>query len=136
MLEIHITVSCPDLLAAAQLLKGVASNDPVSAKNPTADPAPMPANPAQTPGPAPVTTAQTVGQTAAPTNTVVPLAGAPTFTMEQICRAGADLITQNPGVMPQVNGLLAQYGVQTITDLKPEYFGAVATALRGLGAKI
>lgn len=123
MLEIHVTVSCPDLLAAAQLLKGVASNDPVSAKNPTADPAP-------------VTTAQTVGQTAAPTNTVVPLAGAPTFTMEQICRAGADLITQNPGVMPQVNGLLAQYGVQTITDLKPEYFGAVATALRGLGAKI
>lgn len=119
MLEIHVTVSCPDLLAAAQLLKGAAPA--VAAKEPLAPP----------PGySAPVVNTPVTGQLTAP------LASAPTFTMEQICKAGADLVTQNPGVMPQVNSLLAQYGAQTVTDLKPEHFGAVATALRGMGAKI
>ena len=129
MLEIHVTVSCPDLLAAAQLLRGTQNNPRVENTAP-AKPAPDPV-PTVNPLPAPVST-----QTAPHVNQSVPLAGAPTFTLEQICKAGADLVTQNPNALPQVNGLLAQYGVQTVTDLKPEHFGTVATALRGLGAKI
>lgn len=130
MLEIHVTISCPDLLAAAQLLKGQTVE-----KKP--DPAPIAPTHSDQPPFIPVTAPMSapIAYAAAPP-VAVPLASAPTFTMEQICKAGADLVTQNPGVMPQVNSLLAQYGAQTVTDLKPEHFGAVATALRGLGAKI
>ena len=66
----------------------------------------------------------------------VPLAQAPTFTLPEISKAGADLIGANPGLLPKVNELLAQYGIQTLDKLKPDQFGAFATALRGLGAKI
>jgi hypothetical protein len=64
------------------------------------------------------------------------LAQAPTFTLADISKAGADLIGANPGLLPKVNELLAQFGIQTLDKLKPDQFGAFATALRGLGAKI
>lgn len=118
MFEIHVTVSCPDLLAAAQLL----------AKGHAAPVAPV----AAVPPPAPTPTAAPA-VTAAPT---VPLSTAPTYSMAQIAKAGADLISQNPGLLPQVNALLSQYGVQAVTEVKPEDYGAFATALRGMGAKI
>lgn len=127
MFEIHVTISCPDLLAAAQLLVKKTA-EPQAAPVPTPAPvatqqaAPQPASVSQ-PAPAPVAPA-------------VPLAAAPTYTMAQIANAGAELIRQNPGLLPQVNALLTQYGVQAVTDVKPEHYGAFATALRGMGAKI
>ena len=114
MFEIHVTVSCPDLLAAAQLL----------VKQTTA-----PSAPSHTP-------AIVQQTTPTPGTPAVPLAAAPTYTMAQIANAGAELIRQNPGLLPQVNALLTQYGVQAVTDVKPEHYGAFATALRGMGAKI
>ena len=113
---------------------------------------PAPA-PAPTPGPASAAAAAAVpvtGQTAAPVNPtppaapvpvnaappVVPTAPAPGFTLEQVGKAGADLIAANPAKMPELLGLLGQFGVQAITELKPEQVGAFATALRGLGAKL
>lgn len=130
MLEIHVTVSCPDILAAAKLLtKGIVISDPVLPETPTPTPTAVAAPIAQAP-------AATTPVAPIPTTPAVPLAAAPTFTLQQICKAGADLVTQNPGMLPQVNALLAQYGVQAVTDLKPEHFGAVATALRGMGAQI
>lgn len=136
MFEIHVTVSCPDLLAAAQLL--VKRINPEYAEPPTPPVTPTPAS-AATPSTFPISATNAVesGQSAVPTNTlVVPLAQAPTYTMPQIAKAGADLISQNPGLLPRVNALLAQYGVQAVTDVKPEHYGAFATALRGMGAKI
>lgn len=119
MFEIHVTVSCPDLLAAAQLLaKGHA--DPV-------------AYAADVPPSASVSAPTPVAPTVAP---AVPLSTIPTYSMAQIAKAGADLISQNPGMLPQVNALLSQYGVQAVTEVKPEDYGAFATALRGMGAKI
>lgn len=130
MLEIRVTVSCPDILAAAKLLaKGISISEPVLPETPAPAPTAVAAPVAQSP-------AVTAPVAPAPTAPVVPLAAAPTFTLQQICKAGADLVTQNPGMLPQVNALLAQYGVQAVTDLKPEHFGAVATALRGMGAQI
>lgn len=130
MFEVHVTVSCPDILAAAQLLaKGISAPTPAAAA-PVTQTAPV-----QVPGPAPV--AQTVP--AAPVNTAapaVPLASAPTYTLQQISKAGADLFTNRPDLRPQVNALLSQFGVQAVTDLRPEQYGAFATALRGLGAQI
>lgn len=129
MLEIHVTVSCPDLLAAAKLL----------ARNATPEPTDAPAAPSDaTAAPVSIPSTVTSGAPVSTPNTapVVPLSQAPAYTMPQIAKAGADLISQNPGLLPQVSALLAQYGVQAVTDIKPEHYGAFATALRGLGAKI
>lgn len=70
-----------------------------------------------------------------PAAPIVPVA-APGVTLEQICKAGADLLTASPGLMPQLTGLLQKYGAQSAQQLKPEQLGAFATELRGMGARI
>lgn len=108
--------------------------------NPPPGPAPTMAAPvaAPSPSPTPVTNAPTAGPTsAAPGNTpapAVPVAGAPTYILDQISRAGASLV--DAGKMQQLLELLGRYGVQAVTQLKPEQYGAFATELRGLGAQI
>ena len=108
--------------------------------NPTPGPAPTTAAPvvAPSPSPMPVTSAPTAGPTsAAPGNTpapAVPVTGAPTYTLDQISRAGASLV--DAGKMQQLLELLGRYGVQAVTQLKPEQYGAFATELRALGAQI
>ena len=108
--------------------------------NPTPGPAPTTAAPvvAPSPSPTPVTNAPTAGPTsAAPGNTpapAVPVAGAPTYTLDQISRAGASLV--DAGKTQQLLELLGRYGVQAVTQLKPEQYGTFATELRALGAQI
>ena len=108
--------------------------------NPTPGPAPTTAAPvaAPSPSPTPVTNAPTAGPaSAAPGNTpapAVPVTGAPTYTLDQISRAGASLV--DAGKMQQLLELLGRYGVQAVTQLKPEQYGAFATELRALGAQI
>lgn len=70
------------------------------------------------------------------TPAAVPTAAPPAYTLDQIAKAGADLVASKPGVMPQLQELFKQYGVQTVMQLKPEQLGSVATTLRGMGAKI
>lgn len=108
--------------------------------NPAPGPAPTTAAPvaAPSPSPTPVTNAPTAGPTsAAPGNTpapAVPVTGAPAYTLDQISRAGASLV--DAGKMQQLLELLGRYGVQAVTQLKPEQYGAFATELRALGAQI
>ena len=108
--------------------------------NPTPGPAPTTAAPvaAPSPSPTPVTNAPTAGPTsAAPGNTpapAVPVTGVPTYTLDQISRAGASLV--DAGKMQQLLELLGRYGVQAVTQLQPEQYGAFATELRALGAQI
>ena len=64
----------------------------------------------------------------------VPVAEAPAYTLDQISRAGVSLV--DAGKMQQLLELLGRYGVQAITQLQPEQYGAFATELRGLGAQI
>ena len=153
MFEINVTIHCPDLVAAAQLLARctgaaapAAPATPAPVVAPTA-PVVQETAPAQLQHPATNSTTAVSPMTStgcpseAPTATAtapnsVPLAQAPTFTLPEISKAGADLIGANPGLLPKVNELLAQYGIQTLDKLKPDQFGAFATALRGLGAKI
>lgn len=92
-----------------------------------------PAQPAPTTAP-PVATPQPVA--AAPAPAPVPLAAAPTYTLEQLARAGADLVTREPAKGPAAQGLLKQFGVETVGALPKERYGEFATALRGLGAAI
>lgn len=118
---------------------------PIPAVSPTAlAPAPVAVNPtpaASPTVPGPVTGAPSV--TAAPTYTPPapapmqpPVAPAPTYTFEQVGRAGADLVAANPGLMNTLMSLMQRYGVQQVTELKPEQLGPFATELRGLGAKL
>lgn len=139
MLEIHVTVNCPDLVTAAQLL-AKCSVAPATAGSEGSDSAPLQApvvNPTAYGGPAILATPviQPTPPSDPPAQTV-PLASAPSFTLADISKAGADLIGVNPGLLPKVNELLTQFGIQTLDKLKPDQFGAFATALRGLGAKI
>lgn len=152
MMEMKITVEAPDLAASIlKLAEAIASGPdpsiltpdeplpvaPVSPApvTPTQTPTPAPAAPVAAPSPAP---APTAGQTsAAPGNTpapTVPVAGAPTYTLDQISRAGASLV--DAGKMQQLLELLGRYGVQAVTQLQPEQYGAFATELRALGAQI
>lgn len=105
---------------------------------PAAWPTPTPAAaPVTAPSPAPVTSA---GQNyASPGNRPVPsapVASAPTITLEQVSKAGADLITADSSRLPALNGLLQRYGIASVQELPAEQIGAFATELRGMGAKI
>ncbi len=149
MLEINITVGCPDLVKAATILAtamGATKISETAVASPVASVAAPP--PAPSAGQAtptnPVTVNPTTGHPSmpgsCPSSTVpvgnVPLAQAPSFTLEQVSKAGADLITAQPGKMQELMGLLAQFGVQTVNALRSDQLGAFATALRGMGAQI
>lgn len=118
------------------------------AVNPT--PAPV-ATPAQAPGaPLSATPAQTATPiaptvpVAAPAPAVAPAANAaqapavptsaPQYTLEMIATAGSALI--DAGKMDQLMQLLSKFGVASLTELSPDNYGAMATALRALGAAI
>ena len=106
---------------------------------PVAAPAPAPASSAQTspiaaPIPAPAPVQMNAAMTAPTPAPAVPVTAAPTYTLDQIANAGAALV--NAGKMEQLLALLGKYGIQAITQLKPEQFGQFVTELRGLGAQI
>lgn len=151
MLEIKVTVNCPELAELADAIRGrcAASGAPAAPAAPTAL-TPPPAAPVVpvvpvTPASAPVTTpapvsaptmpvpTDPVSAPAAPVATPAPTA-APSYTSEQLAKVGADLV--QAGKMPQLLALLAQYGVQAVTQLPPEQYGPFALALRGLGGNI
>lgn len=154
MLEIKVTVNCPELAELADAIRGrcAAPGAPAAPAAPTAlTPPPaapvvpvVPAVPV-TPASAPVTTpapvsaptmpvpTDPVSAPAAPVATPAPTA-APSYTSEQLAKVGADLV--QAGKMPQLLALLAQYGVQAVTQLPPEQYGPFALALRGLGGNI
>ena len=157
MFEIHITVACPDLVAAANILANALAGAKPATKSTitpaaagTGDSAPAvqygSVAPVTVQNPAPVVQANPTQTgypsmpTSYPSNTApvasAPVAQAPAFTLEQVSKAGADLITAQPAKMQGLMALLQQYGVQTIQALPADKLGAFATALRGMGAQI
>ena len=90
---------------------------------------------------APVASAQPAVPTApaqsvtpvAPTQATVPTTSI-TYTPDDLARAAFALM--DSGRQQELIGLLQQFGVNAIPELKPEQFGAFATALRGMGAQI
>lgn len=71
---------------------------------------------------------------AAPVEAPAPVAEVKSYTIEDITNAGSALL--DAGKMAELMNLLAQHGVQALTQLKPEQFADVAAGLRALGAKI
>lgn len=123
-INVKVDVSIPDiqLLAAVvgKLMQGPGADSCGSCKCHSADPV--------TPAPEP--------QPVEPEAPKAPVAPAPTYTLEQVSRAGAELISADSGKLPQLRELLQKYGVPAVTELKPEQLGSFATELRALGAQI
>lgn len=125
MFEIKVTVSCPDLVEAANTFAAALKGQPVPLPvAPTPTVAAPPATPDMPTSPTPVSPPP------------VPLAAAPSFTLEQLAHAGADLVTREPAKAQAAQALLQQFGINAVTDLPKERYGEFATALRGLGANI
>lgn len=159
MMEMKIKIDVPELVAAVEKLAAaidktalnitVPNEGTLNFNMPTgnAPVAPAPVQTAPTPAPvaapAPAPTPAPVPTPAAPPVTPMPTAAAPaptvpvtapTYTLDQIAKAGANLV--DAGKMEQLLALLTKYGVQAVTQLTPDQYGAFATELRALGAQI
>lgn len=151
MMEMKIKIDVPELVAAVEKLAAaidktalnitVPNEGTLNFNMPTGNTpvAPAPVQTAPTPAPAPTPTPTP----AAPPVTPMPTAAAPapavpvtapTYTLDQIAKAGANLV--DAGKMEQLLALLTKYGVQAVTQLTPDQYGAFATELRALGAQI
>ena len=162
MADITIThkIEAPELAAAINNLADALKNRPVTAPAVPVAPAeqtpPPVEKPVEAPTNAPVTGAVN-GGASVPTNapapapveetapvtgaTSDPVPAAPTapaekvYTFDDITNAGAQLL--EAGKMQELMKLLKEgYGVQAVTQLKPEQYAAVADDLRKLGARI
>ena len=93
------------------------------------------ATPVMTPPAAPVSQ-QFIPQ---PTTTPAPAAPAQpqqsSVTLEQIINAAMPLMNSNPAFAMQLQGILAKYGVQAVTQIPKEFLPNVAADLTALGAK-
>ncbi len=135
MLEVKVTIATtPELTGVLNsfvtAINGKAQPVPTTQTSvhtlDTATHAPMPVAPVQ------ATTKQI--QTPATPVASVPLANASQFSVEQIMTAGATLM--DAGKIEDLMNLLRSFGVQAVTELKPEQLGAFATEMRKLGAAI
>lgn len=128
--------------AVLDFLERLSTGHAVSGRKVQAAPVPAPA--AQpSPAPVPVTPVPVAQPAAAPAPVAQPVpapapAAAPTtaraFRFEDIQLAATSLC--DTGKRAEVLALLAKYGIQALSALPAEQYGAFATELRGLGAKI
>lgn len=91
--------------------------------------APVPVQPA---APTPMMPAQpTMPQPVVPT---VPAGSAPQYTLEQLSVACSPLVSA--GQSGAISAILVSMGVNALTQLPQQYYGAFAAAIRNLGAHI
>lgn len=57
-----------------------------------------------------------------------------TYTPDELAKAAMQLM--DSGRQSDLIGLLSQFGVDSLPSLRPDQYGAFATALRGMGAQI
>lgn len=142
-LTVQGEVRFPDIALLAQAMMGKAQ--PVEVPAPAPQPIPAPVNPTpapvapvpQMPPVAPQVAPPTAPSAPAPTpNPVVPGTEPPKYSIDDIARAGAELAQQGPDKITALTGLLQQFGLQAVTQLRPDQMGPFVMALRGLGARI
>lgn len=139
MMEMKIKIDVPELVAAVEKLAAAIDKTALNITVPNegtlnfnmpagnAPAAPVPVQTASVPTPAPVAAPAPAPAPAVPVT-------APTYTLDQIAKAGANLV--DAGKMEQLLALLTKYSVQAVTQLTPDQYGAFATELRALGAQI
>ena len=125
-------IRLPDIALLAQAMMGKPQPEAVTAPQPTAP----------TPAPQPAVIPQTAAPTApsapapSPVTPTVPVTEAPKYSIDDIARAGAELAQQGPDKIAALTGLLQQFGLQAVTQLRTEQMGPFVLALRGMGARI
>ena len=120
----------PDLMALAQAIAGKAiTAAPAAAIVPASAPVAPTVAAAPVSAPAPVPAPAPAPAPAIPT-------GTPKYGIDDIARAGAMLAQQGPEKLAALNGLLQQFGLQSVTELRSEQTPAFVQAMRGLGAQI
>lgn len=124
MLEVNVTIKCPDLVLAATALAAALGKKP-------AETGAVPQQAPVAPNVAPVTPAPM-----APAAPVTAPTAAPTYTLAQVATAGATLMSQHPETQEALMGLLGQFGIKAVSELKPDQIPAFAAELRRLGAKL
>lgn len=103
--------------------------------------APMMPQPVATATPVMTPPAAPVAQQFIPQPTTTPAPAAPaqpqqsSITLEQIINAAMPLMNSNPAFAMQLQGILAKYGVQAVTQIPKEFLPNVAADLAALGAK-
>ena len=103
--------------------------------------APMMPQPVATATPVMTPPAAPVAQQFIPQPTTTPAPAAPaqpqqsSVTLEQIINAAMPLMNSNPAFAMQLQGILAKYGVQAVTQIPKEFLPNVAADLAALGAK-
>ncbi len=97
---------------------------------PAASAAPVPTAPVA-PGAVPTTPVTPAPAVQAPTT--VPTS-THTYTPDELAKAAMPLM--DAGKQQELIGLVHQFGASSIPELRPEQYGAFATALRGMGAQI
>ena len=99
------------------------------ARKQEATPEPAAAAPVPTPTPAPAPVAPVPAPAPA-----VPVAPARTYTIDELMAAAAQLM--DAGKIAQLQALLPKYNIPSFSALKPEQYGAFATDLRSMGARL
>lgn len=133
---IDININAPALVGALEHLCTALGKPVMPEAKPVgtaAKPEPVP-QPVQT---APVTPAPAPAQPAAPQAPTAAPAAAPTvktYTMDEIAKAAGDFMT--PETIPQLQALLASFGVNGLPELPVDKLAAFAAELRKIGAKI
>ena len=138
MLEMNITITAAGLEAAINNLASAISGNATANKAETAAVTAnqsIPVNPIIPATPV-IPTAQVspAVEPAVPVNPTAIPTSAPQYTFDMISTAGSALI--DAGKMAQLQQLLGKFGVQSLAELKPDSYGAIANELRALGAKI
>lgn len=138
---IDININAPALVGAIEHLCTALGNPAIKPVGTAAKPEPVP-QPVQT---APVPPAITsMPHKSAPVQAAAPQApvqaapaAAPTvktYTMDEIAKAAGDFMT--PETIPQLQALLASFGVAGLPELPSDKLAAFAAELRKMGAKI
>ena len=132
-LAIDININAPELVGIIKHLCLALDKAALKPTGTAAKPEPVP-QPVQT---APVTPApaQPAAAPAAPVQAAP--AAAPTvktYTMDEIAKAAGDFLT--PETIPQLQALLASFGVAGLPELPADKLAAFAAELRKMGAKI
>lgn len=134
-------IRIPDLALLAQAITGKAATAPTETVKPVfhvqvpVAPAPASAPTPAIPSPAPTSAVPSPASAPVAPAPVIPTS-TPTYSIDDVARAGAALAQQGPDKINALTGLLQQFGLQAVTQLRPEQMGPFVTALRGLGAQI
>ena len=138
---IDININAPELVGIIKHLCLALDKAALKPAGTAAKPEPVQQPVQTTPVPQPV---QTAPVTPAPVQTAAPQApvqaapaAAPTvktYTMDEIAKAAGDFMT--PETIPQLQALLASFGVAGLPELPADKLAAFAAELRKMGAKI